>query len=64
MPHENTTSARTLANMRPTLAQLGAVLGTTGRWIGELRARGKMPSDGATLAENVRAWIAYRMEKD
>jgi hypothetical protein len=49
-----------LARMQPTLAQLGAVFGTSGRWIGALRSKGVLPPDGATLAENVAAWVAYR----
>jgi hypothetical protein len=61
MPSENPLAGRALAHVRPTLAQIGAVLGCSGRWIGELRARGVMPVEGATLAENVAAYIAYRV---
>lgn len=53
-----------LGRLRPTLAQLGAAFGTSGRWIGELRARGLMPPDGATLPEAIRAWVAYRASPD
>jgi len=42
----------------PTRPQLAALLGCTSRWIGELRSRGEMPSDGASWAENLEAWIA------
>lgn len=44
----------------PTRAQIGAVLGVSSRWIGELRAKGDMPADGATLLENIEAWAANK----
>lgn len=40
----------------PTRAQIGAVLGITSRWVAELRAKGDLPADGATLLENIEAW--------
>ena len=40
----------------PTRAQIGAVLGCTSRWVAELRAKGDLPADGATLLENIEAW--------
>lgn len=64
MPNETVPPGRDLAQVRPTLAQLGKVFGTSGRWIGELRARGHMPADGATLAENVAAWVTYKVGGD
>ena len=45
------------------LAQLGALFGTSGRWIGELRSRGQMPADGAPLVENIAAWTRYQVGK-
>ena len=60
MPDENSLAGFDLACMRPTRSQIGAVLGTSARWIGALRAKGIMPPDGATLSENVTAWVAYR----
>lgn len=44
----------------PTRAMIGAVLGVSSRWIGELRSKGEMPADGATLLENIEAWAANR----
>ena len=44
----------------PTRAQIGAVLGVSSRWIGELRSKGVMPADGASLLENVEAWAAEK----
>ena len=64
MPHENPRGGRDLARVRPTLAQLGAVFGTSGRWIGVLRSRGVLPPDGATLSDNVAAWVAYRGDRN
>lgn len=52
-----------LAEYQPKLAEIGAVFGVSGRWIGELRAQGVMPADGATLAENVAAFVTYRIGK-
>jgi hypothetical protein len=47
----------------PTRPQIAALLGSTSRWIGELRANGEMPADGATMQENVEAWVARHMPK-
>ena len=44
----------------PSRAQIGAVLGVSSRWIGELRSSGVMPADGATLLENIEAWAANK----
>ena len=40
----------------PSRPQIAAVLGVSSRWIGELRAKGELPADGATLLENIEAW--------
>ncbi|MCP3732035.1 terminase [Sphingomonas sp. MG17] len=40
----------------PTRPQLAAVFGVSSRWIGELRAQGDLPKDGASLLENIEAW--------
>ena len=40
----------------PTRAQIGAVLGVSSRWVAELRSKGDLPADGATLLENLEAW--------
>lgn len=42
----------------PTRTQIAAVLGISSRWVGELRAKGTLPADGATLLENLEAWAA------
>lgn len=44
----------------PTRPQIAAVLGVSSRWIGELRANGTLPGDGATLLEHIEAWAAER----
>lgn len=44
----------------PTRVQIAAVLGVSSRWIGELRAKGVLPADGASLMENIEAWAAER----
>jgi phage terminase Nu1 subunit (DNA packaging protein) len=44
----------------PTRPQLAALLGCSSRWIGELRAKGEMPADGASWAENLEAWISIK----
>jgi hypothetical protein len=49
-----------LSRIRPTLAQVGALFGVSGRWIGVLRSRGQLPADGATLGEFVAAWVVLR----
>lgn len=41
----------------PTRPQLAALLGCSTRWIGELRAKGDLPADGASWSENLEAWI-------
>lgn len=60
MRNTETSSASDYAAHRPTRPQLAAVFGVSSRWIGELRAAGNLPPDGATLAENVAAWVRYR----
>lgn len=40
----------------PTRAHIAAVLGVSTRWVGELRAKGELPPDGASLLENLEAW--------
>ena len=40
----------------PTRPQLAAVFGVSSRWIGELRSKGDLPPDGASLMENLEAW--------
>lgn len=40
----------------PTRPQIAAVLGISSRWVGELRAKGDLPADGASLLENIEAW--------
>ncbi|RSV18105.1 terminase [Sphingomonas sp. ABOLF] len=40
----------------PTRPQLAAVFGVSSRWIGELRSKGDLPEDGASLLENIEAW--------
>ena len=40
----------------PTRPQIAAVLGCSSRWIGELRSKGDLPADGASLIENIEAW--------
>jgi phage terminase Nu1 subunit (DNA packaging protein) len=44
----------------PTRTQIAAVLGVSSRWIGELRAKGTLPADGASLMENLEAWAAEK----
>lgn len=46
----------------PTRTQIAAVLGLSERWVGELRARGTLPAEGATLAENIEAFYANKFE--
>lgn len=48
-----------LAAYKPTLGQFASVIGTSPRWVSELRSRGVMPANGATLAEYVQAWGAH-----
>jgi hypothetical protein len=47
-----------LANYRPTLNEVAALFGKSSRWISDLRAKGDLPGDGATLAEFVAAWTS------
>lgn len=48
-----------LGEYKPTRAELAGVLGKSERWLGELRSRGELPADGATLKENIEAWVKY-----
>jgi hypothetical protein len=45
-----------LAGYRPTLGEVAALFGKSSRWISDLRAKGEMPADGATLSEFMAAW--------
>ncbi len=45
-----------LAGYRPTLNEVAALFGKSSRWISDLRAKGEMPGDGATLGEFIAAW--------
>lgn len=47
-----------LAGYRPTLGEVAALFGKSSRWISDLRAKGEMPGDGATLKEFVDAWLS------
>jgi hypothetical protein len=47
-----------LAGYKPTLAEVAALFGKSSRWISDLRAKGELPGDGATLAEFVAAWTS------
>ena len=44
----------------PTRPQIADVLGISSRWVGELRSKGVLPSEGATLLENLEAWAQDR----
>jgi hypothetical protein len=48
-----------LAGYRPTLSEVASLFGKSSRWISDLRAKGELPDDGATLAEFVAAWSSY-----
>lgn len=48
-----------LPGYKPTLAEVAALTGKSSRWISELRAKGELPEDGATLKEFVAAWLSY-----
>ena len=48
-----------LAGYRPTLGEVAALFDKSSRWISDLRAKGEMPADGATLAEFVAASISH-----
>lgn len=45
-----------LAGYRPTLHEVATLFGKSSRWISDLRAKGEMPGDGATLGEFFAAW--------
>ncbi|MBB3691464.1 hypothetical protein [Sphingomonas sp. BK580] len=47
-----------LAGYRPTLSEVAALFGKSSRWISDLRAKGELPGDGATLGEFVAAWTS------
>lgn len=44
----------------PTRPQLAALFGCSSRWIGELRAKGDLPADGASWTENLEAWLSMK----
>jgi len=46
----------------PSRPQIAALLGISSRWVGELRAKGDLPVEGATWAENLEAWIELKTE--
>ena len=46
---------------KPTIAQVAAVLGCTGRWVAELRASGELPAAGAPMSKYVEAWVARHL---
>lgn len=48
-----------LAGYRPTLGEVAALLGKSSRWISDLRAKGDMPEDGATLKDFLDAWLSH-----
>lgn len=47
-----------LAGYKPTLSEVASLFGKSSRWISDLRAKGELPGDGATLAEFVAAWTS------
>ena len=47
-----------LAGYRPTLSEVAALFGKSSRWLSDLRAKGELPEDGATLKEFVAAWTS------
>lgn len=47
-----------LAGYKPTLSEVATLFGKSSRWISDLRAKGELPGDGATLAEFVSAWTS------
>lgn len=49
-----------LEEYRPTLNELGKLVGKSSRWLAELRAQGDLPGDGASLADFVKAWTSYQ----
>ena len=48
----------------PTRPQLAALFGCSSRWIGELRSKGDLPADGASLLENIEAWAQTKYGVD
>jgi phage terminase Nu1 subunit (DNA packaging protein) len=48
----------------PTRPQLAALFGCSSRWIGELRSKGDLPADGASLLENIEAWAQNKYGVD
>jgi phage terminase Nu1 subunit (DNA packaging protein) len=48
----------------PTRPQLAALFGCSSRWIGELRSKGDLPADGASLIENIEAWAQTKYGVD
>lgn len=48
-----------LAGYKPTIGEVAALFGKSGRWISDLRAKGELPGDGATLGEFVAAWTSH-----
>jgi hypothetical protein len=48
-----------LAGYKPTLNEVAGLFGKSSRWISDLRAKGEMPADGATLTEFVGALASY-----
>jgi Phage DNA packaging protein, Nu1 subunit of terminase len=45
----------------PTRPQLASLFGCSSRWIGELRAKGDLPADGASWAENLEAYVGIKV---
>ena len=45
----------------PTRPQLASLFGCSSRWIGELRSKGDLPSDGASWAENLEAYVNLKI---
>lgn len=58
---ENHAAGHEFGAHQPTRPQLAGAFGISSRWIGELRAQGILPADGATLAENIAAWVQYQI---
>lgn len=48
-----------LAGYKPTLNEVAGLFGKSSRWISDLRAKGELPEDGATLGEFVAAWTSH-----
>ncbi|MFC3579118.1 terminase [Sphingomonas hylomeconis] len=48
----------------PTRPQLASIFGWSSRWIGELRSKGDLPADGASLFENIEAWAQMKYGVD